>query len=721
MSSSQPAEVCVTSKRSAEPALMFDPALFRAPAIPPSLDASMVEGLRRHLWRYSDQQSSKNTLARIEDPVWLAAWDEALSATAGAKVMLRGSELGLLALRALHHGASRALAVERFPLDERITAGIVHKHLLTRWHALHGAEIPGWSEAQRRESFEGDTSHIDVVSPEDERLQQEQCDWLVFSGIDHSLLGTGVVAAIRHHRAFGLGRNARILPAKARVFAMGIQWTYPGTEFSLQPMNELRWSVYPSALEYASECWRVLAAPTELGTIDLEHFAETLWDVQLPIVETGTLDAIVFWFELDLGTTRISNAPDGGLRCIKPAVQYTDPLEGMVRGEALRMRVHVKETRLYFETQPPTRQQRTHVLPPWYVPMLVDRTRNDAYRAALREALCADPKPVVLDIGAGCGLLSMMAAQAGAPRVVACESEPTICKVGERIVALNRLDASITFVNKDCRRLTVAEDLGERADLVVFELFDCSLIGEGVLHFLAYAREHLLTQHARYLPQAAKLRAMLIEYRLQRVWDIDVELLNPYRFTREFINVDAARLPYRALSEPFDVFAFDFSHASPSPEVRPLCIPTIAEGRAGAVLFWFDVQLDETCWLSNAPSAPKALHWKQGLQFLTEIAVQPNMQLSLMAKHDGSSLNFQWPPEVLVQQSSPSKIPRFDPRQIAAAEGLDQQTRALLELCARNAEEYAKVAELAMRFALDPAAHGLDPIIAQRFASMLFR
>jgi len=38
--------------------------------------------------------------------------------------------------------------------------------------------------------------------------------------------------------------------------------------------------------------------------------------------------------------------------------------------------------------------------------------------------------------------------------------------------------------------------------------------------------------------------------------------------------------------------------------------------------------------------------------------------------------------------------------------------------CAQNPEEYAKVAEIAKRFAIDPAAHDLDPVIAQRFAAM---
>ena len=35
-----------------------------------------------------------------------------------------------------------------------------------------------------------------------------------------------------------------------------------------------------------------------------------------------------------------------------------------------------------------------------------------------------------------------------------------------------------------------------------------------------------------------------------------------------------------------------------------------------------------------------------------------------------------------------------------------------------NPDEYEKVAEMAKRFAIDPGAHDLDPVIAQRFAAM---
>lgn len=700
------------------PEVTFDPALLEDPEIPAAFDDRIVAGLKALLRRYSGHQSQKNTLTRLDDPTWLAAWDQAFAAAAGSTVLMCGSELGTFALQALKRGATRVLAVEQFPFDGRISSGVVQKHFLTQWHAQHGASLLSRSEEERRESFDAFAHPIEIVPPDSDELERAHCDVLVFPNLDHSLLGTGIVKAIQQYRARGLGPSARILPARAKVFAMGIEWRYPSTSFQLHPINDFRWSCHPQALELSDESWRAVTEPVRIGEIDFENFAESTWNVQLPVIANGNVDAFVYWFELDLGETHISNAPGKALQCIRPAVQYADSLT-VEQGESLPLSVRVSETRLHFRTEPPLSRLRSHGLPSWYIPMLLDKQRNDAYLGALHKALASDPNQAVLDIGSGCGLLSMMAAQAGATSVVACESNSAISRVGSETMRLNGLDSKIAVINKDCRSLKVPDDLPERADLAVFELFDCSLIGEGVLHFLAYAREHLLKEHARFLPMAAKIHAMVVEYRLDRIWEFDVNLLNPYRFSSAFVNVDARALRYRPLTEPVEVFSFDFSKATPAAEQRELKVPVLEDGIAGAMLFWFDLQLDETLWISNAPGVHTQTHWKQGLQFLPEIHVTPNLQLPLIARHDGSSLSFRWQQQELPEDAF-SKLPRFDPRSIAAISELEQQTRSLLEHCMHNPDQYAKVAELAKRFAIDPAAHGLDPLIAQRFVATFF-
>ena len=705
------------------PEVLFDPALFDDPSMPAESDAFRVEGVARHLWRYSAQSSVHNAIQRLTDPVWCAAWDTALAATAGARTRFVGSELGVLALRALHHGAAKALCAERYPQDARIATGMVQKHFLALWHALHGDAIRRWSDDERRASFEIFAAAIDIGG-NDEDAAIPECDVLVFPQIDHTLLGTGIVGAVRAY--CGDGRAApRVLPARATLYAVAVQWDYPdaddpsaGSARALDAINRLRWSAYPQPLELAAEFWTALTTPVEIGALDFANFTEVAWDLSLPAIADGHVDAILVWFEAELGEARISSAPDSDLRCIRPAVYYTDPTP-LRRGESLALRVEARETRLHVRPSPPPSRPRAHALPTWYVPMLGDVRRNAGYRKALHTALAAAPSQLALDIGAGCGMLSMFAAQAGAARVIGCEQHPVIAAIGREVVAANGWADRISLIAKECRTLTVPDDLPARADLAIFELFDCSLIGEGVLHFLAHAREHLLAADARYLPAGARLRAMAVEYRIDRILGVDATLLNPYRASPNFINVDARTLDYRALSAPFDLFDFDFATAGPAAQELAIDVPALADGSVGAILFWFDLRLDADTLLSNAPDGGDGLHWKQGLQFLPEVLVAAGQTLPLIAHHNGSGLRLQWRPDGLPAEAF-SRMPRFDPRWLAASAELEQQTRNLLQHCAQNPDEFARVAQIAQRMAVDPARYDLDPVIAQRFMSMFF-
>jgi type III protein arginine methyltransferase len=697
------------------PETCFDPALLDDPSFPPDLDPLRITGVLAHLRRYSGQQSPREALSRLEDPRWLAAWDTALLRCAGKRVRLHGSELGVFALRALRHGALHVRCVERCPLDARITLGMAQKHFLPSWHALHGEAVRSWSEDECRASFEAHTGAIDVVLDDADGTDGgDAADVLIFPRIDHTLLGTGIVAAVRRHLASS-GVAPRVVPARAEIYAVGIEWRYPAAGFDLQALDRFRWSPYPQPLELDGSFWTARTATVRVGSIDFARFEETTTEFDLPVVSDGRVDALMFWFELDLGGVVIRSAPSAARGCIRPAVQYTDPM-AVHRGCPLRVSVSIDETRLYLRSRPPPRLQRSHRLPSWYIPMLGDARRNDGYAAAIAGSLASQATHRVLDIGAGCGLLSMIAARAGAPCVIGCESQAELYEAGREIVQRNGLTDRITLVHRDVRGLC-AEDIGGRADLALFELFDCSLIGEGVLHLVAHAREHLLSANARYLPAGARLRGQLIECRIERLLDVEASLLNPYRFSPGFINVDARGLKYRAMSAPFDLFEFDFAAAGPVADERTIDARLSRDGIVGAMLFWFDLRLDDSTWLSNAPdSAP--LHWKQGLQWLPEVRAEAGTLLPLVAGHDGSALCFKWRDGAIAQESL-LRLPRFDPRWLAASTQLEQQTAGLLEHCRQTPQELSTVAAIAQRVAVDPARHGIDPVIAQRFAALL--
>jgi protein arginine N-methyltransferase 7 len=63
----------------------------------------------------------------------------------------------------------------------------------------------------------------------------------------------------------------------------------------------------------------------------------------------------------------------------------------------------------------------------WHYPMLNDHNRTAFYKAMLTESVTGES--VVLDLGAGTGLLSVLAAQAGAKRVYAVEANRELAEV----------------------------------------------------------------------------------------------------------------------------------------------------------------------------------------------------------------------------------------------------------------------------------------------------
>eukprot|EP00440_Ansanella_granifera_P067778 gb/GFBE01073526.1/.p1 GENE.gb/GFBE01073526.1/~~gb/GFBE01073526.1/.p1 ORF type:complete len:132 (+),score=24.48 gb/GFBE01073526.1/:1-396(+) len=65
----------------------------------------------------------------------------------------------------------------------------------------------------------------------------------------------------------------------------------------------------------------------------------------------------------------------------------------------------------------------------WYFAMLNDSQRNDFFRQALSTKVQGK---IVLDVGAGCGLLSMMAAELGAKGVLAVERCRDLAQSGSR-------------------------------------------------------------------------------------------------------------------------------------------------------------------------------------------------------------------------------------------------------------------------------------------------
>ena len=120
-----------------------------------------------------------------------------------------------------------------------------------------------------------------------------------------------------------------------------------------------------------------------------------------------------------------------------------------------------------------------------YLWMIADGARVSAYAQALRAQL--QPGARVLEVGAGFGFFSVIAAQAGASHVDAVDINPVI-HLGPKVAAANGCADRITFHHLDLTLLT----LERPADLLLVDLRGPTPFGRGALDVIMNARDRLL-------------------------------------------------------------------------------------------------------------------------------------------------------------------------------------------------------------------------------------
>ena len=130
--------------------------------------------------------------------------------------------------------------------------------------------------------------------------------------------------------------------------------------------------------------------------------------------------------------------------------------------------------------------------------MLVDETRMCAFRDAI--AATVRPGDVVVDIGAGTGVLSFLACTAGAKRVYAAESGPVI-DLARELSEANGFGDRIVFMPE----WSTAIEIPEPADVVITETIGNAAFDEGIVAWTIDARRRFLRSGGRILPRSVEL------------------------------------------------------------------------------------------------------------------------------------------------------------------------------------------------------------------------
>ncbi|XP_046461394.1 histone-arginine methyltransferase CARMER-like isoform X2 [Daphnia pulex] len=255
--------------------------------------------------------------------------------------------------------------------------------------------------------------------------------------------------------------------------------------------------------------------------------------------------------------------------------------------------------------------------------MMQDYIRTSTYQRAILSNLDDFRDKVVLDVGAGSGILSFFAVQSGASKVYAVEAS-TMAQHAESLAKFNSLEQIQVVAGK------IEEiELPEKVDIIISEPMGYMLFNERMLETFLHAKKWL-KPGGKMFPSRGDLH--IAPFNDETLYMEQFNKAN-FWYQQSFHGVDLSCLRAAAMKEYFrqpivDTFdirictaksvrhVVDFHTASESDLHRmdiPLEFHALQSGLVHGLAFWFDVAFfgsSTSVWLSTAPTEPLT-HWYQ--------------------------------------------------------------------------------------------------------------
>jgi len=274
--------------------------------------------------------------------------------------------------------------------------------------------------------------------------------------------------------------------------------------------------------------------------------------------------------------------------------------------------------------------------------------RTSAFKAALDAII--RPGSTVLEIGTGSGILSMLAARAGARHVYTCEHQILMAEVAREIVNDNNLNKSITVIAKSSDQLELGIDVSHQVDVILCDVFTGSLLEAGGLGLVARAAKTFLEPGGQVIPGLGAIRGSLVGgedlealCRCVNSDGMDLQRFNLFSPTKLQLQPDQfQRLDIQSYSAPLNCFEFVIGHPDSDRPRRQLSeVEITRSGTITGLLQWTDLELAPGIRLHGSPGEP--ISWPRFLHVFPEpIQVRSGQSLSLMQEH--KSLQFSvWP------------------------------------------------------------------------------
>lgn len=306
--------------------------------------------------------------------------------------------------------------------------------------------------------------------------------------------------------------------------------------------------------------------------------------------------------------------------------------------------------------------------------LLLDPQRVDAHSLALQSAI--RPGDIVVDIGAGIGIFSLLACRYGARKVYAIDSKPMI-HLGRELAAANGCAERIEFIQNDSRHVS----LPEAANLIVCDVR--SALPEQQVPVLIDARRRLLTPGGTLVPRADRLWAAVVHAPARHDALIGIWKRHPQGWKA---NAAYRRSPHawlvqrmsadELISAPACFATIDYQSAADGAggndgnegndgNIAGAFVTQAPHGATGhGLCVWFDADLGNGVSFSNRPQQPCGdrqssnaaafFPWPEEIRFETGDLVSVRFKATL------STRGYRWRWETVVTSGAGIERVRFD-------------------------------------------------------------
>ena len=613
----------------------------------------------------------------VYDRHWCTEFARAASACSpkvGARVIVLGLGTGVPALAAARRG-SEVIWYIRVARFAEVARRLVAMNGVSA--AVRIVHCKTWEMAPR------------LLPPRPDGALAREGSVVITEEVGDDPLSEGVLMLARLSRASLLRPGGRFLPGVLRVYAMLCSVrTLSAAGFDLRAFNAFRSAdgtggrdLEDAALTETAGATLALSEPTLLLELDLNGAVTQLGTAaavarRLVASREGVMNAVCWWgaLELDNSTTidlgpKLHAPVSSDSRARRQRLAYCSYERALRVGERVEVLASVRGDGRGVNVQAPAdaeaeRAARLVRWPPafgvmsYHFAMVADEGRNNAFDRALISAVRSfkarhgAARPCrVLDVGSGSGLLAMMAARAGADVVHSLEMVPALAAAAEHIVNSNGYADRVTIHTAKSTETELVALGGAAFDILVAEIVDDMLLGEGILTTVADARRRLLAPDAAIIPMGGALWALAVELRPPQHEGLRLDALQVFHCDLAMTPEPLASVKlqhlvegrdYRCLAAPIKIFTFGSWADAPIDtlcEARtspPLPLRVTADGVMSALLIYFTLDLDgDPANAYGSGPQTKRSHWEQNARWLPhELRVQKGERLSLHASHD---------------------------------------------------------------------------------------